>query len=48
VDEEVLPDLDNAPDGDEHIQCGYFTVDNLPSPLGNELKEIILKVLSVR
>ena len=48
VNEEVLPDLDNAPDGEEHTNCGYFTVDNLPSPLGNELKGIILKVLSVR
>jgi RNase adaptor protein for sRNA GlmZ degradation len=44
----MLPDLDNAPDGEEHTDSGYFTVDNLPSPLGDEMKEIILKVLSVR
>ena len=48
VDEAVLTNLDNAPEGEEHTLCGYFTVDNLPSPLGDELKEIILKVLSVR
>ena len=47
-DEEILPDLENAKDGEEHTDCGYFTADNLPSPLGNEIKEIILKVLSVR
>jgi hypothetical protein len=48
VDEEMSPDLENAQDGDEHTDSGYFTVDNLPNPLSNELKEIILKVLSVR
>jgi ADP-ribose pyrophosphatase YjhB (NUDIX family) len=30
VDKKVKPDLENAIDGDEHTECGYFGLDNLP------------------
>jgi len=45
-DEEIYPDLDNAKDGDEHTECGYFGKDELPSPMTeqfNKLLNIILK-----
>lgn len=45
-DEEIYPDLDNAIDGDEHTECGYFGINNLPSPMTeqfNKLIKIILK-----
>ena len=45
-DEEIYPDLTGAIDGLEHQEYGYFTIDNLPSPLGSGLKEIINKLLS--
>jgi ADP-ribose pyrophosphatase YjhB (NUDIX family) len=41
----IYPDLDNAKDGHEHEQCGYFKLDELPSSLGFGLSEIIGKVL---
>jgi len=46
VDEEIYPDLENAPDGDEHTECGYFGKDELPEPMTkqfNKLLNIILK-----
>ena len=46
VDEEMYPDLGNAPDGDEHTECGYFGKDELPSPMTeqfNKLLNILLK-----
>lgn len=46
VDEEVYPDLENATDGDEHTECGYFGKDELPEPMTkqfNKLLNIILK-----
>lgn len=45
-DEEIYPDLEGARDGEEHQSCGYFSLDNLPTPLGSGLKEIISKLLS--
>ena len=41
VDEEIHPDLENALDGDEHTECGYFSVDDLPSPMDESLKEFV-------
>jgi len=46
VDEEIYPDLENATDGDEHTECGYFTKDELPQPMTkqfNKLLNLILK-----
>jgi len=43
--EEIHPDLENAMDGDEHVGYGYFGLNNLPTPLGEKLKDIIKIVL---
>lgn len=43
--EEIIPDLENALDGDEHVDFGYFSLDNLPNPLGDRLKNIIETIL---
>jgi len=40
---EMQPDLERAKDGDEHTTCGYFTRNNIPEPIGSQLKELILK-----
>jgi ADP-ribose pyrophosphatase YjhB (NUDIX family) len=45
VDEEIYPDLEKALDGEEHCLCGYFDVDNIPTPIGEELKKLIGVVL---
>jgi len=45
-EDEIYPDLENATDGDEHTECGYFGKDELPSPMTeqfNKLLKIILK-----
>lgn len=46
TDDEILPDLANAKDGSEHTECGYFTYDELPSPIGDQLKELIQTIIS--
>jgi ADP-ribose pyrophosphatase YjhB (NUDIX family) len=46
VNDEIYPDLDNAEDGDEHTECGYFGKDEIPQPMTkqfNKLLNIILK-----
>jgi len=46
IEEEMFPDLENAHDGDEHTECGYFSKDELPEPMTkqfNKLIKIILK-----
>ena len=45
-EDEIYPDLENATDGDEHTECGYFGKDELPLPMTeqfNKLLKIILK-----
>lgn len=46
VDEPIIPDLENAEYGDEHSECNYFSIDELPEPLADNLREYIIKVLS--
>jgi len=29
VDKEIIPDLENAIDGEEHTECGYFNLKNI-------------------
>lgn len=41
VDEEVMPDLENAQDGFEHSECGYFDLDNLPLPMTTNFREFL-------
>jgi len=46
IDKEIYPDLENAPDGDEHTEYGYFGKGELPQPMTkqfNKLINIILK-----
>ena len=47
VDDEIMPDLINAIDGEEHSECGYFTIDEITEEKSGEylhkLAEIILK-----
>jgi 8-oxo-dGTP diphosphatase len=45
VENKIFPNLEEASDGDEHSQCGYFKLDDLPQPLGEELKKLIETVL---
>lgn len=45
VDEEMNPDLENAYDGSEHTECGYFSYDELPKPIGVELKILLKGIL---
>ena len=44
-DEEIVPDLVGAKDGEEHEDYGYFGLDDLPSPIGDGITEIINTVL---
>ena len=45
VDKPIHPDLENAEYGEEHSECGYFSIDNLPEPLAENLKENLINVL---
>jgi hypothetical protein len=46
-DERIIPDLENAEDGDEHTECGYFTVDNLPiEDKTDQLYKLIQNILT--
>lgn len=47
VDEKINPDLKNAIDGDEHTECGYFDVNNIPiEDKNDQLYKLILKILT--
>jgi ADP-ribose pyrophosphatase YjhB (NUDIX family) len=45
VDKPIHPDLENAEYGEEHSECGYFSIDDLPEPLAENLKEHLTNVL---
>ena len=46
VEDEIYPDLDNAKDGGEHSECGYFGVDELPiTNKSDEFYKIVVKNL---
>ncbi len=45
-DTELIPDLENAKDGEEHTECGYFTkkqVKNLET--GEKLNKLLMNIL---
>jgi len=42
---EITPNLESAKDGEEHSKCGYYAIDELPSPLGDQLRKLISIVL---
>ena len=42
IDEEIMPDLENAIDGEEHTDCGYFTINEIKSEtVGTYLQKLI-------
>lgn len=43
--EKIKPDLKNAQDGDEHLGCRYYTLNNLPINEETQLYGIIKKIL---
>lgn len=45
IDSEMVPDLEKATDGSEHTECGYFTYNELPEPIGGQLKKLIKIIL---
>lgn len=44
-EDEILPDLSLAKDGEEHTECKYFSLNDLPLNLSDQLFKIIKKVL---
>jgi ADP-ribose pyrophosphatase YjhB (NUDIX family) len=44
--DEIMPDLENAKDGHEHTECGYYSYDELPKPISSQTKDLIKIVLS--
>lgn len=47
VEEPIIPDLENAIDGEEHTECGYFTIDEIkPETSGEYLHKLAEIVLS--
>ena len=46
VDEKIYPDLENAVDGSEHTECGYFDINNLPLEKNDQLYKLIKNILS--
>jgi len=46
TDEKIYPDLENAEDGEEHTECGYFSKENLPfTDENDQLCKLIKNIL---
>ena len=46
TDEVLTPDLENAKDGEEHTECGYFTKDELENiETGEKMKKMLQKLM---
>jgi len=45
VKDEIHPDLENAIDGEEHTECGYFGMDELPEPMNETLRDFVLNFM---
>jgi hypothetical protein len=46
TDERINPDLENAKDGEEHTECGYFDLENLPfDDKTDQLCRLITRIL---
>lgn len=45
TDIELKPNLNTSKDGFEHSDWGYFKINEIPTPIGNDLKKIIEKLL---
>lgn len=46
VDKKQYPNLENAVDGEEHSECGYFNLSNLPLDESDQLYKVIQNVLT--
>jgi ADP-ribose pyrophosphatase YjhB (NUDIX family) len=46
VNEKIYPDLENAIDGEEHTECGYFTEETLPMDKNDQLYLLIKNILN--
>ncbi len=46
VNEKVYPDLDNAQDGEEHTECGFFGLENIPVDKNDQLYKLIENILT--
>lgn len=43
----IIPDLGNAKDGDEHTECGYFNIENLPfEDKNDQLTKLVTHILT--
>jgi ADP-ribose pyrophosphatase YjhB (NUDIX family) len=45
-EEEIYPDLENAKDGDEHTECGYFSKEDLPEPMTEQFNKLLKLILN--
>jgi|694.fasta_scaffold00102_190 ADP-ribose pyrophosphatase YjhB (NUDIX family) len=46
TDEPINPDLESAKDGEEHTECGYFNLENLPfDNKSDQLCKLIMRLL---
>lgn len=46
-DNKITPDIQNAKDGEEHTECGYFSIENLPfDDKNDQLYKLIQHLLS--
>ena len=48
TDEEIIPDLENAIDGEEHTECGYFTHSEIKPELTGKYLYKFLDIFSKR
>ena len=46
IEHEVMPDLVNAIDGEEHTDCGYFTVSEIKSKVVGTYLEKLIEIVS--
>jgi mutator protein MutT len=45
IEEEIYPDLENAIDGEEHTECGYYNKEDLPTPMTEQLNKLLNIIL---
>jgi len=45
TDSEFDVNLDDAMSPDEHTECGWFAIDELPKPIGIQLEKVVFKNL---
>ena len=48
TDEEIYPDLENAIDGEEHSECGYFSSKEIKQETSGEYLNKLIEIISKR